>query len=250
MRQNLYDDPRFFAGYTRMRDEARGLHENVIAPCLPECLPDLYDKRVIDLGCGDGWFCRYAANAGARSVTGVDASARMLTLARERSSNARIAYVQAFAEDAEFATASADVVVSVLALHYVADLVPVLQRIARWLVAGGILVEIVEHPIFTSQLLRSGWNTENGRRVAWPVSDYFDEGPRTSTWFVDGVVRYHRSLSTTLNQLGAAGFDLDLVAEPRPTDEALRRNPDCRDDLVRPSVLVVRAVKGGSRSRS
>jgi SAM-dependent methyltransferase len=249
VRQNLYDDPEFFAGYTQMRDEARGLHENVIAPCLPECLPALDGKRVIDLGCGDGWFCRYAAAAGAKSVAGVDPSARMLQLARERSSDARIEYVRAFAEEAEFGTASADVVVSVLALHYVAELAPVLQRIARWLVAGGVFVEIVEHPIFTSQRLRSGWAIENGRRVAWPVSDYFAEGARTTTWFVDGVVRYHRSVSTILNQLGAAGLRVDLVAEPRPTEEALQRHPDCRDDLVRPSVLVVRAVKAGPDSR-
>ena len=199
MRQNLYDDPRFFDRYKAMRDEARGLHELVIVPCLPEILPLLADKRVLDLGCGDGWFCRYAVDAGASCVNGVDPSARMLSLARERTSDTRITYVQAFAEEAEFPKASADVVVSVLALHYVADLLPVLQRIARWLVPGGTFVEILEHPIFTSQVVRSGWNTENGQHVAWPVSDYFDEGARTTTWFVDGVVPYHRSLSTILN---------------------------------------------------
>jgi SAM-dependent methyltransferase len=244
MRQNLYDDPRFFDGYWRMRGEARGLHENLIGPCLPEILPKLEDKRVLDLGCGDGWFCRYAANAGAKCVAGLDPSARMLRLARDRTSDARITYVQAFVEEADFGKASADVIVSVLALHYVADLMPVLHRIASWLVAGGMFVEIVEHPIFTSQLVRSGWNIENGRRVAWPVSDDFDEGARTTTWFVDGVVRYHRSLSTILNQFGAAGLSLDLVAEPRPSDNALKRNPDCHDDLIRPAVLAVRAVKG------
>ena len=68
MRQNLYDDPRFFDRYKAMRDEARGLHELVIVPCLPEILPLLADKRVLDLGCGDGWFCRYADQCQARHV--------------------------------------------------------------------------------------------------------------------------------------------------------------------------------------
>lgn len=124
MRQNLYDDPRFFTEYARMRGQTRGLHELLILPCLPDLVPDLAGKRVLDLGCGDGWFCRYAADAGARSVIGVDPSVRMLAQARERTNDARISYVNSFVEDVAFADASADVVVSILALHYVAALDP------------------------------------------------------------------------------------------------------------------------------
>jgi len=167
----------------------------------------------------------------------------MLDLARERTSDRRIVYVQAFAEEVTFPEASVDVVVSVLALHYVADLKPVVRGIAGWLAAGGTFIEIVEHPIFTSQLVRSGWISEDGRHVAWPVSDYFNEGARSTTWFVDGVVRYHRSVSTIINLLRGVGLTIDLVAEPRPNQNALETNPECYDELIRPAVLAVRAVK-------
>ena len=242
MRQNVYDDPRFFGEYARMRAQARGLHEAVILPLLPELLPDLTDKRVVDLGCGDGWFCRYAADAGAAAVVGVDSSARMLQLARERTRDVRISYLQAFAEEAEFPAASADVVVSILALHYVADLDPVLAAIAAWLDHGGTFVEIVEHPIFTSQREKSGWMTVDGRHAAWPVSDYFDEGARSTTWFVDGVVRYHRTVATIVDAIRGAGLAIDRVAEPRPTPAAVEATPEWADELIRPAVLGIRAV--------
>jgi SAM-dependent methyltransferase len=242
MRQNVYDDPRFFAEYARMREQARGLHEAAIVPWLPDLLPDLTGKSVVDLGCGDGWFCRYAADAGAEAVVGVDSSARMLQLARERTSDVRISYLHAFAEDVEFPAASADVVVSVLALHYVADLDPVIARIAAWLDHGGAFVEIVEHPIFTSQRERSGWITVQGRHAAWPVSDYFDEGARTTTWFVDGVVRYHRTLATIINAIRRADLTIDQVTEPRPTLAAVEANPEWADELIRPAILGIRAV--------
>jgi SAM-dependent methyltransferase len=243
MRQNVYDDARFFGEYARMRERARGLHEAVVLPSLPDLLPDLTGKRVVDVGCGDGWFCRYAADAGARAVVGVDSSARMLRLARERTNDGRISYMHAFAEDVEFAAASADVVVSVLALHYVADLDPVLAAIAVWLDRRGSFVGIVEHPIFTSERERSGWMTVEGRHAAWPVGDYFDEGARTSTWFVDGVVRYHRTVATIVNAVRAAGLTIDLVAEPRPTLAAVETTPEWADELVRPAVFGIRAFK-------
>jgi ubiquinone/menaquinone biosynthesis C-methylase UbiE len=248
VRQNVYDDPRFFAEYARMRERARGLHEAVIVPWLPDLLPELTGKSVVDLGCGDGWFCRYAAEAGAGAVVGVDSSARMLQRARERTSDVRISYLHAFAEDVEFPAASADVVVSILALHYVADLDPVLAGIAAWLVHGGTFVEIVEHPIFTSQRERSGWMTVQGRHAAWPVSDYFDEGARTTTWFVDGVVRYHRTLATIVNGIRAAGLTIDRVEEPRPTLAAVETTPEWADELIRPAIIGIRAVNETRRA--
>jgi SAM-dependent methyltransferase len=248
VRQNLYDDSRFFTAYARMRGQTRGLHELLILPCLPDLLPDLAGKRVLDLGCGDGWFCRYAADAGARSVIGVDPSVRMLSLARERTNNSSISYLNAFVEDAAFAAASADLVVSILALHYVAELDRVLAAVAGWLEPGGTFVEIVEHPIFTSQLERSGWIDEQGSHVAWPVSDYFDEGARITTWFIDGVVRYHRSVSATVNAVRRAGLTIDLLAEPQPTPSAVETIPDAADELIRPSLLAIRAFKGADHA--
>jgi ubiquinone/menaquinone biosynthesis C-methylase UbiE len=242
-RQNIYDDPTFFAGYRNLRDNLVGLHEIVIRPALPRLLPDdLRGKRVLDLGCGEGWFCDVALERGAASVVGVDPSLSMLSRARERIRDERVQLVQAFAEDVELPGDEFDVVVSVLALHYVADYATVIRSIARWLASPGVFVMFIEHPMGTSQR-DLGWIEEHDELVAWPVRDYHREGARTEHWYVDGVVKYHRTVETTLNTLVDAGLILESVIEPAPTQEAVERAGRGASGLIRPDVIGVRATK-------
>ena len=65
MRQNVYDDADFFAGYQAMRARRSGAHETTVEPLLWRMLPDLAGMRVLDLGCGDGWLSRMAVEQGA-----------------------------------------------------------------------------------------------------------------------------------------------------------------------------------------
>lgn len=240
-RQNIYDDPEFFAGYRNLRDNLIGLHENVIRPALPRLLPDdLAGKRVLDLGCGEGWFCRVALDAGADSVVGVDPSERMLEWARASSSDPRVRLVRAFAEDALFEPESFDVVVSILALHYVEDYAGVVAAVARWLAPGGVFAFLVEHPVATCQR-RLDWIIEDDELVAWPVFDYHDEGPRTEHWYVEGVVKYHRTVETMVDGLFDAGFLLERLIEPAPTRQAIERAGRGGSGLIRPEVLGIRA---------
>jgi SAM-dependent methyltransferase len=53
------------------------------SPSLRALLPDLRGKRVLDLGCGYGWFCRFACDVGATYVPGLDVSHKMLARAIE-----------------------------------------------------------------------------------------------------------------------------------------------------------------------
>jgi SAM-dependent methyltransferase len=242
-RQNIYDDPDFFAGYRDLRENLTGLHELVVRPSLPELLPSLTDKRVVDLGCGGGWFCKIALDQGSRSVVGIDPSERMLEHARAAiTDDRRVTFVRAFAEDVELPNASADVVVSVLALHYVADYAGVIHSVSNWLVDGGAFVMQVEHPITTCQR-DLDWLEERGELHAWPVHGYHDEGLRTEHWYVDGVVKYHRRTDTILNTLIETGFVIDRVAEPAAAREAVEAAGRGASGLIRPEVLGVRATK-------
>jgi SAM-dependent methyltransferase len=242
-RQNIYDDPAFFDGYRNLRENLIGLHENVIRPMLPTLVPALAGQRVVDLGCGEGWFCRIAMTQGAASVIGIDPSERMLELARERTTDRSISYARAFAEDAQVPAESVDVVVSILALHYVADFARVVESIARWLVPGGVFVAVVEHPVATSQDPHDGFTMEGDVKVAWPVNHYFDEGERKTEWYVDGVVKYHRRVDTTLNTIIAAGLEIMRVSEPAPTKEDACKHARSRGGVISPDVLGIRARK-------
>src|ERR1700676_3747139 len=82
MAQNISDNDEFFAGYARLARSIEGLEGAPEWPSLRALLPDLRGRKVLDLGCGYGWFCRWAREAGAAEVVGIDVSEKMLARAR------------------------------------------------------------------------------------------------------------------------------------------------------------------------
>lgn len=62
MSQNIYDDPHFFAGYATLDRSVKGLDGAPEWPALQQMLPPLAGLRVVDLGCGYGWFCRWRSS--------------------------------------------------------------------------------------------------------------------------------------------------------------------------------------------
>ena len=234
-RQNVYDDEGFFAGYQQLRDSESGINAAVEQPALRALLPDVTGRAVLDLGCGDGALARDLAARGAARVVGADPSLRMLALARERTGDPRVGYVQAFAEDLALPDGRFDLVVSSLAFHYVADLGAVLGQVARWLRPGGDLVASMEHPMRTAELGRLDDPAVAGR--------YDIEGRRDQSWFVEGVVKYHRRVSTLLNLVLAAGLELLAVGEPGPTPAALAARPELDRHHRQPPILVLAAAR-------
>ena len=135
--QNIYDNPDFFAGYAKLPRSEQGLGIVYEWPAFQRLLPvSLADSRVLDLGCGLGYFAREARARGARQVIGVDLSERMLEEARRRTDDAGIVYVRSSLEAYAAEPASFDLVVSTLALHYIADYAGLVRRVATWLVPG------------------------------------------------------------------------------------------------------------------
>ena len=242
-RQNLYDNDEFFAGYSRSRKARSGLNEVLEQPAIRALLPDLKDGRVLDLGSGAGDFARWMVDRGASSVLGIEPSANMLGAANENPRN-RIEYRQSFVEDLQLPEAQFGLVVSSLMFHYVEDLKPVIGNIRRWLRPGGMLVFSIEHPLTTAiQGKRRGWVEDDaGVKIGWLVDDYSTEGPRVSRWIVDGVVRYHRTLSTMLNMLIDSGFRIDRVAESHAPEEEEALDPELLEERMRPPFLFVRAI--------
>lgn len=104
----------------------------------------------------------------------------------------------------------------------------------------GRLVFSIEHPIYMASR-RPQWRIdENGHRF-WPVDGYRIEGRRTTDWFAAGVVKYHRTLGTLLNQLIAAGFRIDHLDEWGPSDEQVAAQPALAQERERPMFALVGA---------
>lgn len=241
--QNVYDDPQFYAGYAELRRSGSGLNEVLEHPALDRLLPPLQGSRILDLGCGFGDFARTARARGAASVVGIDVSARMLAEARARTDDPAITFRHVAIEALTPEDTPFDLVVSSLALHYVADYRGALRRIAALLVEGGHLVFSVEHPICTALPEQQWCRSADGAPRHWPVDRYRDEGPRATSWFIDGVTKYHRTVETYVNDLLDAGFGLNRLEEPAPLDDALARNAALELHRRRPPFLLIAATR-------
>ncbi len=242
MKENRYDDDAFFEQYSRFPRSVEGLSAAGEWHALEKMLPDFTGKRVLDLGCGFGWHCKYAAERGASAVTGTDISENMLAAARERNAGPRITYLRLAMEELAFPADSFDVVLSSLALHYVEDFPLVCRKVAACLAAGGTFVFSCEHPVFTAEGPQEWCRGADGAIRHWPVDRYFEEGPRMARFLGCDVVKYHRTLAAYLRTLLETGFSLTGVAEPEP-DPRLLDVPGMRDELRRPMMLLVSAVR-------
>ena len=240
--QNIYDDPRFFAGYAQMERFGSGWELALAHADFLALLPSVQGRRVLDLGCGAGQLALHLATAGAAEVIGIDLSERMLKLARAERAHPRVSYQRVAIEDVTFPPERFELVTSSLAFHYVADYAGLARRIGGWLAPGGVLVYSTEHPIYTARLPHHGWVLDQqGERTGWVLDHYADEGARQEHWFVSGVRKYHRTIATLLNGLLEAGLVIERVVEPVPRDEQLRRRPQDLDERRRPMFLLVRA---------
>ena len=238
MAQNIYDRPDFFAGYSQLRRSIDGLEGAVEWPSVRSLLPDVVGLRIVDLGCGFGWFCRWAKVRGAAEVLGLDASERMLARARSWP-NAGIRYEVSDLEQLELSPNLFDLAYSSLALHYVENLASVFATVHGALVPGGCFVFSIEHPIYMASA-RPGWSVDADGRRTWPVDGYFVEGPRTTDWLAPGVVKHHRTLGTTLNLLIRSGFQVEHVEEFCPSPEQIAVRPELAEERDRPTFLLVR----------
>jgi SAM-dependent methyltransferase len=242
--QNIYDDARFFAGYSQLERFGAGWQRAMEHHDLLGLIGDPTGMRVLDLGCGTGQLAQHLASLGAREVLAVDVSARMLELAQAEFAHPRVTYRRAAIESLEFAAARFDLVVSSLAVHYVADYRGLMLDVAVWLSPGGVLVYSTEHPIFTARLPEEGWLLDkHGQRTRWTIDRYADEDARAETWFVEGVRKYHRRLSTLVNGVLDAGLHLERILEPAPSDTWLATHPDSQDERRRPMFLLLKARK-------
>jgi len=243
--QNIYDNPVFFEGYSRIREKPDNANVLFETPALLSLLPDLTGKAVLDLGCGAGDHCAEFVRRGAARVTGIDISEKMLALARTQNADPRIEYRRLPMEELAALEGPFDLVASSLAMHYVQDYAALIRQVYRLLTPGGLFVFSQEHPLTSCFTTGERWTKDEAGNKLWAnISNYSVDGERLSTWFVDGVKKYHRTFSTIVNTLVDAGLTVEKLIEPIPDAAMLAAWPErTRDLLHKPDFLVVRARK-------
>ena len=243
MKENKYDDIRFFNQYSQMTRSVDGLKGAGEWHVLQTMLPDFQGKRILDLGCGFGWHSIYSIEHGANHVTGIDISEKMIKEAKERNNSPLINYKCMAIEDFDFQSNTFDIVISSLTFHYLESFSDICIKVNRCLTAGGTFVFSMEHPVFTAYGNQDWIYDETGKPSHWPVDRYFIEGKRQAVFLGEEVVKFHKTLTTYINGLLQNGFEITGLVEPEPNETLLNAVPEMKDELRRPMMLIISARK-------
>jgi 2-polyprenyl-3-methyl-5-hydroxy-6-metoxy-1,4-benzoquinol methylase len=205
--------------------------------------------KVLDLGCGQGWFSRQLARRGAR-VTGLDWSPKMIAMARshEKRRPLGINYLRGDASrmTGRFPGESFDLVTSCMAFMDMPRIDKVLGCVSRLLRAKGRLVFSVSHPVNSSPGAR--WlRPRVGHHGPRLLDGYFDEGPYDILWKLRGservlmVPQWHRTFAEWFRLIGESGLVVTQLWEPRPTALQARRTPGLEGARRIPFYLIFEA---------
>lgn len=237
---NEYDKEKFFQQYAQMPRSKEGLSAAGEWHQLKPLFPALFGKDVLDLGCGYGWHCRFAAEQGASRVLGIDVSQKMIAEAEKRNSAETIVYRVCGINEYEYPENAWDCVLSNLALHYIEDLGQVFRNVYKTLKPEGVFLFNIEHPVFTAGVAQDWIYTETGEPEYWPVDNYFITGERNTKFLGCLVTKQHHTLTQILMGLLNNGFILENVEEAQPPEEMMDL-PGMEYELRRPMMLLVRA---------
>lgn len=202
--------------------------EHVLDPVMLGRVQGRGFQRALDVGCGEGRFCRLLQAAGI-AATGIDPTRDLLQQAIKRDPSG--SYRLARAEALPFAAASFDLVVSYLTLIDIADFRAALGEMSRVLRPGGTLL-IANLTSFTSACAAQGWIRDlDGRRIHYPVDRYLEEFSDWVEWAGIRIENWHRPLGAYMAALLSNGLELTFFAEPEPVSgepsrqETYRRAP-------------------------
>jgi SAM-dependent methyltransferase len=200
-------------------------------PATLELLPCVGGKDVLDAGCGSGWYADWLVRHGAQ-VVAVDRSARMAELTTARLAGRGRAIRGDLSDLREFPDASFDLILSSLVLHYVKDLAKTFREWGRLLRSGGRLVFSTHHPAHDGKsLFNPGYLIEEIIEEKWG-------------WLGEHMRYYRRPLSNLTEPMAVAGFVIERIVEPRPSEKLRSADPKGYERLSRlPAFLFVRARK-------
>lgn len=248
MKQNIYDNKDFYHEYDKMRNEKKGYNANdlIEIPNFRKLVPDVKNKKILDLGCGYGENCKYYKEQGALQVLGLDISKHMIDMANKYNKLDDIEYKVMPMEEISKLKEEFDIVLSSLAFHYIKDYKKLIKDIYNILTQDGYLIFSQEHPLVTSTILSKNLTTNHqiiDDKWYLLLSDYNRVGLREKTWNNQIVEKYHRNFSEIINTLIETGFKIDTILEPTPNKEMIEKVPKYIYQYDRPYFLFVKVHK-------
>lgn len=174
--------------------------------------------KALDVGCGEGRFCRMLRE---RRIKAVGIEPTIALLDRARAKDPEGVYLEGRGEDlSQFEEASFDLVISYLTLIDIADAGAAINEMARVLKPGGVLL-VAHLNGFTTAGEPQRWRMTAplGRSIP-TYDDYLDVASKRVRWKGIDIVNWHRPLSWYFARFLAAGLTLDAFLEPEPAADA------------------------------
>jgi 2-polyprenyl-3-methyl-5-hydroxy-6-metoxy-1,4-benzoquinol methylase len=223
----------------------------VHGPALLGACGPVQDLDVLDLGCGQGFFCRQLARSGAR-VVAIDVAEQQIAhaLLHEKQEPTGVEYhnLSATGIHEHFEGRRFHLITACMALHDMADVATILHGAFALLPERGRMVFSIPHPCTTTPF-REWERDEEGNQRALKIDHYFDSGPAVCRWRMHRL-KYHwetpfwrYTLAEWSEMIAEAGFLIRRVLEPRPTKDQVRQNPHIEDSYRLPSFLIFDLVK-------
>jgi SAM-dependent methyltransferase len=233
------DSARAYINFQDAEDPNRTL---LLDPIMLDLCGDVAGKRVLDLGCGEGRFCRMLAERGAL-CTGIDLISEMARIARSRDASPN-RYAIAEAARLPFRDASFDLAVSYVTLVDIPDFRGAIAECTRVLRPGGAIVVANLGFCTANALPNTGWVRDQGnKRVHYAIDHYADERGKWYEWVGIRIENWHRPLSSYMQAYLSAGLVLTHFDEPVPADDSLRDDPHFEDWYRIPMFTTMRWLK-------
>ncbi len=238
------------AGYDVYRDALN-------TPWFLNILPPVQGLAGLDIGCGEGSNTRELARRGAR-MTGIDVAPTFIRHAREaeEAEPRGICYEAGDGLALPFPDETFDFAAAFMSLMDMADPAQALREAWRVLRRGGFLQFSILHPCF-APLKRRVLRDAAGATTGVELGRYFErgDGDLDTWWFSSAPAeeraavapfrtpRFHRTLTEWVTMLTQAGFAIEMLSEPRATEELAAAFPVVEDTRAVPLFLHVRVRK-------
>lgn len=241
--------------YDKKQDESGDLwHRALIDPVLLKLIGDCKCKKILDLGCGNGYLARRFAREGAR-VTAIDSSLKMIknAQAHDPANSLKIIYVHTDANQLSMITnASIDLVFANMSLMDIEDAEGAIREVSRVLKRReGRFVASISHPCFDNGS-NSSWLIEKisgeSRKIYRKIRAYRKPFSENIPWKLGNNERkftrsFHRPLNWYARIFSSNGLTITALEEPEPTKEFLDKEEDSSGFIEVPLHLVFEAIK-------
>jgi 2-polyprenyl-3-methyl-5-hydroxy-6-metoxy-1,4-benzoquinol methylase len=229
--------------YSGEKENGSDICTSIYLPIIDRWIGDIQDRRILDAGCGDGWYAERLAQKGG-FVTGIDGSPEMIRIACLKNTHPRVTYrIMDLTKPLALESSSVDIIIANMVLMDIPAIDLCLAEFSRILKPDGIFIFSITHPSFFC----SDWVLDaSGMRSYKIVRDYLHEKQEILN-FWGKTIHYHRPLSYYIQRLERAGMCLLSLSEPIPEILEGEKDSHLESHFRIPSFIVIKtAVLGTS----